>query len=446
MGSSKKLPDIAGHLYDKRGIYQLVISAGYLNNQQRNRISVTTGLVTRGNARKANSILRETINLLKDAMDMTGVISLKELYRYVSDETEKDIPTSSYSQKESVTNDVKDNPAYSAVIDEWLMYEKTRVSANLASKWSYAAKHVKAYFREKAVGIQDLTSRHIAQYYAAKINGDPENDIKGLSPRTVKDHREVIQGSIKYAIEIMKLIQANPADSVPAPKGETRPPSYYTQAQINQVLQMIQGTSIEAAVVLAANFGLRRQEVMGLKWNAVDLEKRSLSVRHTVTRVNGEDVSADRTKSRSSLRTLPVPENVADYLIWLKARQQAMQEEMGNSYEVNDYIVKWDDGSRMSPDYVTKKWRLFLKANELPHITFHDIRHSFASLLIKLGFTLKEVQEWLGHYDIALSKYRIKCNILYSRVECCKGYILCSDCLYFINMIKLIQTYLWAFG
>jgi integrase len=88
------------------------------------------------------------------------------------------------------------------------------------------------------------------------------------------------------------------------------------------------------------------------------------------------------------------------YLRELKKRQEAMKQEMVDSYTERDYVVRWLDGHSMSPDYVTKKWRLFLKANGLPAITFHDIRHSFASLLIKLGFSLKEVQEWLGHADI----------------------------------------------
>lgn len=399
MGRNSKTPEISGRTEDRRGYYQMIINAGYLENGKRNRISLTTGLPVRGNARKANGMLRETISLLEDAMGFTNIVDLKELHRLIS-ESDTDNLKSSLIGKEEKEQKHPDNPLVSTVVDEWLQYEETRVSGNTANKWRYGAKHVKAFFDRDSVCICDLSPRQIALYYTNKKNGDPDNGIQGLSAKTIRDHKEVIQGSIKYAIEIMKVIQVNPAEKVAAPKVETRPPNYYKQDQIKVALQKIRGSSIEAAVVLAANFGLRRQEVMGLKWSALDLDKGSLTVRHTVTRVNGENVAADRTKSKSSLRTLPIPKKVVVFLKWLKNHQESMKEEFGDSYIDNDYIVKWEDGNQMSPDYVTKKWRLFLKANKLPLITFHDIRHSFASLLVKLGFTLKEIQEWLGHADI----------------------------------------------
>jgi integrase len=346
-------------------------------------------------------MLRETINLLEDARDITGILDLKQLHKLISQMDIEDLNENVVSGNSNSVQD--DNPLVSAVVDEWIDYQQTRLAQNTVNKWKYAAKHIKDYFDKDQVCIKDLSPRHIAKYYSYKKNGDSENGVRALSSRTIKDHREVLQGSIEYAIEIMKVIQANPVTKVAAPKVETRPPNYYTQDQINLALDKIKGSPIEVAVVIAANFGLRRQEVMGLKWSAIDLgdtDKPSLTVRHTITRVDGENVAADRTKSKSSLRTLPIPENVAVYLRELKKRQEAMKQEMVDSYMESDYVVKWLDGHSMSPDYVTKKWRLFLKANSLPAITFHDIRHSFASLLIKLGFTLKEVQEWLGHADI----------------------------------------------
>ena len=98
---------------------------------------------------------------------------------------------------------------------------------------------------------------------------------------------------------------------------------------------------------------------------------------------------------------MPLMDNITAYLQALKLQQNEMKLFLGKGYNENDFICKRDDGTPLNPDYVTHKFNSLLKDNNLPHIRFHDLRHSSASLLINMGFTLKEVQEWLGHANMA---------------------------------------------
>ena len=108
----------------------------------------------------------------------------------------------------------------------------------------------------------------------------------------------------------------------------------------------------------------------------------------------------DTTKTSSSYRSYPISEDVEKMLKSIKEKENENRKLFGKEYIENDYIFKWENGKLYSPDYITSKFSKLLKKHNLPHIRFHDLRHSCASLLISKGFTLKDIQEWLGHADI----------------------------------------------
>lgn len=113
-----------------------------------------------------------------------------------------------------------------------------------------------------------------------------------------------------------------------------------------------------------------------------------------------EVVEKDQTKTSSSYRSYPLTEDVKIILLDLKEKENKDREFFENCYLENNYIFKWEDGKPYEPNYITDKFQKLLKQNNLPHIRFHDLRHSCASLLIANGFSLKDIQEWLGHSDI----------------------------------------------
>jgi integrase len=228
-------------------------------------------------------------------------------------------------------------------------------------------------------------------------------------------HNTVIHGAFEYAVGTLGIISVNPADRIKLPTKSKRIPSFYSEEQLKKLFKESEGCSIEMVIRLSATYGLRRSEVLGLKWSAVDWRRKTIVIQHTVVRVGSKTVRDDTVKEAASYRTMPLTTDMADYLKKLYAHQKQMKKLCKSGYEDSDYICKWDDGKLFDPNYITRKFRQILAAKKLPKIRFHDLRHSSASLLINMGFTLKEVQEWLGHADIASTE--IYSHLLYKSKE-----------------------------
>lgn len=162
---------------------------------------------------------------------------------------------------------------------------------------------------------------------------------------------------------------------------------------------------LELIIQFAAFYGLRRGEVLGLRWDAVDLEAGTLTVRHIVTNASIEGkqvlVQADRAKTKSSLRTLPLVDAFAQRLRALKEQQEYNEQVCGSCYnrKYKGYLFVNEMGDLILPNSVTDGFAKLLAENGLRKIRFHDLRHSCASLLLKQGVPMKQIQEWLGHSD-----------------------------------------------
>lgn len=159
--------------------------------------------------------------------------------------------------------------------------------------------------------------------------------------------------------------------------------------------------------IMAAFYGLRRSEVVGLKWDAIDFENKKISIQHTVVtaKVNGTltEIARDKTKTKSSCRTLPLIPACEQMLNKMKKEQEQNRKVCGKSYctDYLDYIYVDPMGKRIRPDFLSQHFPDFLVAHQMKRIRFHDLRHSCASLLYANGVSLKEIQEWLGHSDIS---------------------------------------------
>ena len=169
----------------------------------------------------------------------------------------------------------------------------------------------------------------------------------------------------------------------------------------------VKGKPIELAVILGAFYGLRRSEAVGLRWDAIDYERKTLTIKHTVTQMNVDGkqtiVDKERTKTKSSYRTLPLVAPFEKLLHELKAEQEEHRKVCGSAYctEFLDYIYVNEIGERIKPNFITQNFPLTLEKAGLRRIRYHDLRHSCASLLYANGVSLKDIQEWLGHSDIS---------------------------------------------
>lgn len=127
-----------------------------------------------------------------------------------------------------------------------------------------------------------------------------------------------------------------------------------------------------------------------------------MKIKHTVCKVT-KVVEKNKTKNATSHRTFPLTEDAVKIFIAAKQDEERNRRALGREYIENNYVFKWQDGRPYSPDYISHRFNSLLKKHNLPHIRFHELRHSCASILITLGFSLKDVQEWLGHADIKMT-------------------------------------------
>ena len=261
------------------------------------------------------------------------------------------------------------------------------------------------YFKNTKITLQNIKPKHIQEFYQYLLDD-------GLSGNTVKHYHANIRKALQYAMKT-DIILSNPADKVDLPKIEEYKPKFYTSDEVKILLNEVIGTKLEIPVMIDCFYGFRRSEVIGLKWSAVDFENDTITINHTITQSNGKLIIRDKTKTKSSKRSLPLEPIVKSFLLELKEKQEKNKELCGDSYnqEYLEYICVDNCGNLIRPDYVTETFLKLLKKKKLKIIRFHDLRHTCASILLKNGANMKEIQAWLGH-----SNYNTTAN-LYAHLD-----------------------------
>ena len=253
------------------------------------------------------------------------------------------------------------------------------------------------YFRKKKLTLRELEARHLQMFYSEML--------RRVTPNTVIHYHAVIHSALKYAVKTDMLIQ-NVADKVDRPRKNSFQPVFLSADEMQKMFEALRGTKLELPVLVAAFYGLRRGEVVGLKWDAIDFERNTITIKHIETNAKidakCELVCADRAKTKSSLRSLPLVSNIREKLLALREQQKENRRVCGNCYskKYDGYVFVDAMGNIFNPRSVTANFSKLLEQNGLRHIRFHDLRHSCASLLLANDVPLKHIQEWLGHSDI----------------------------------------------
>ena len=259
-------------------------------------------------------------------------------------------------------------------------------------------KIIAPYFREKEVTLKNLTAKDIQEFYLS--------ELERVSPSSVIHYHANIHKALKYAVKI-DLIDVNPADKVERPKKDRYVGSFYDADEVNALFEAAKGSKLELPILFGAFYGLRRSEAIGLKWDAIDFDQNTITIRHTVTSCDLDGkrvlVASDTTKTKSSMRTLPLVPFMRERLLTLKEEQQENRRLCGRSYikDYLEYVCVNEIGDLIKPHYVTESFPKLLKAKGMRQIRYHDLRHSCASLLLANGVPMKQIQEWLGHSDFS---------------------------------------------
>lgn len=352
---------VAGHLHEKNGYYYIILnltdSAG-----KRKPKWISTGLTIKGNKKRAEQMLME------------------ERRKYANAKTGDDV-------------------LFADFMEQWLEIVKSTVSIPTYSSYVNAVKSIIApYFRKKKILLRDLQAHDIQMFY--------QEQLQRVKASSVIHYHANIHKALKYAVK-NDMIPSNPADKVERPKQDKFYGNFYDRDELNKLFEAVAGTKLELPVLLGAFYGLRRSEIVGLKWSAIDFEQNTITISHTVTSCNLDGkcviVAKDTTKTKSSRRTLPLVPYFHEKLLAVKAQQERNQKLCGRSYnrEFLEYICVDDIRDRFKPNYITSQFPKLLERNGFRKIRFHDLRHSCASLLLASGVPMKHIQEWLGHSDFS---------------------------------------------
>lgn len=287
---------------------------------------------------------------------------------------------------------------------EWLEMMRPNIAETTYSSYSSGIKQsIIPYFLDKGYTLTDMEEnpKYIQDYYQYERS-------KGLTPNTVIRRHANIRKALQHAFK-MDLIKSNPADKIEKPKKNDYTASYYKEEELSVLFEVSKGDPLELPIILAAYYGLRRSEILGLKWDAIDFVNEEISINFTVTEVSmgagkgNKIVEKLGTKSKYSKRVLPLVKPIEDLLIKKRKEQDEKKRLCGSSYNKKylEFINVNELGERMKPNYITQHFAIILEKHGLRKIRFHDLRHSCASLLYANGVSLKEIQEWLGHSDIS---------------------------------------------
>lgn len=362
---------VAGHLQEKNGMFYVVLN--YRDeNGKRKTPWISTNLPVKGNKKRAENFM----------MDVRRNFVPPNVQRI--------------EEREAMQ---KGDILFTDFLLKWLRVAKSTVKlTTYASYEMMATRIIIPYFETLNIKLKELTTEDIQDFYSAQL--------ERVSANTVIHYHAVIHRALKYAVKI-KTIQSNPAVNVERPRKEKFIGSFYDKKEINTLFDIIQGHPLEVAIKLAAFYGLRREEIIGLKWTAIDFENNTLTIQHTVTECNLDgkhiEVASDTAKTDSSLRTMPLVTNFREMLLAKKEKQEHYRKLCGRSYckEYLDYIFVNEMGERWKPRYLSDGFKRILEQNGLRRIRFHDLRHTCASLLLANNVPMKKIQEWLGHSDFS---------------------------------------------
>ena len=285
-------------------------------------------------------------------------------------------------------------------IEKWLNSARPSLATTTYQSYSNMIKaRILPYFKPLDLKLQEVTPQHIEDFYQTILDDN-------CTTNTVIHYHSILRKAMQVAVK-KDIILKNPVDKVQRPKKNVYHGNFYTEDEMLTLFDAVSGDPLELCVKIAAYYGLRRSEVLGLRWDAIDLERKTISIKHKVieAEVDGKfrPVGEDVLKTKSSFRTLPLIPAVEKLLLEEKEKQEMFRRLFKKSYcrDYLDYICVDQTGKLLRPNYVTEHFTWLIQKYDLKKIRFHDLRHTCASLLLSNGISMKQIQIWLGHSTFA---------------------------------------------
>ena len=282
-------------------------------------------------------------------------------------------------------------------LDEWLDLYLPNVEET--TRIGYKSK-INCYLKP-ALGdiyVQSLRTDHVQKMVNNMV-------AKGLSAKNIRDTYNNINAAMKKAV-VLRMVPYNPCEGVALPKLKRYKAKVYNVQMIHHLLDIAEGTDMYLPILLCVTLGLRRGELLALRWDNVDFKNKVLKIRSNMVR-GEKDYVIKAPKSEAGVRDISLGDEVLAVLQKERTKYVTDIFSYDGHFQNLNFVIRQEDGSPLRPDSMSRKWRRFLEEHKLPSIRFHDLRHSNATALIQAGVNPRVVQQRLGHADvnITLSTY-----------------------------------------
>lgn len=373
---------ITGSVQVNKGNYYYLVLNIYNELGKRKPQWKPTGLKVDSNERKNNQNKKQAEKMLQE-----------ELVRINAENSFSNrIPQVAKNSKYS-------NMLFCDYMIEWLNNQRNQVKPNTYIGYEQKIKgRLYKYFKLQKIKLIDLRAGDLQDFINHLFN-------EGLKGNTICHYLSNINSALKEAVT-KDIIPVNPLDKIPAVKKDEFIAEFYTDDELLEFIEIVKTNKLKLPLILAAVYGLRREEVLGITWNAIDFNHKAIVISKTVGRGKylgkTQFLFKDIPKNQSSYRTLPLFDFIADLLLKTKAKYKNDKKFFKNTYcnEYQEYICLMENGELMKPDYIDRNFSKILKDNNFKKIRLHDLRHSCATLLLRNGVPMSEIQKWLGHSSI----------------------------------------------
>jgi len=253
-----------------------------------------------------------------------------------------------------------------------------------------------------SVPLSGLQSHQVQSYYSKALISGRIDGKGGLSARTVNHHHRILFAALRYAVKHDMLIR-NVCESVDPPRPEDKQMTVTDAQGVNRLLEAVRDTIYYPIFYTAVYTGLRRSELLALRWQNVDLDFATLSVTETVHCLKNKEFVFNPPKSKRGKRSIALSPSLAIMLREHKVQQAVILERLGIHLQESDFVFSNPDGTPIRPDNITWTFRRIARSVGLPKMRFHDLRHTHATLMLQQGINPKVISERLGHSSIAIT-------------------------------------------
>jgi len=248
--------------------------------------------------------------------------------------------------------------------------------------------------------LKDLRPLHIQSHYTKMRQSGRRYDDAGLSPASIAYQHNILSAAMKQAVR-WQLMPRNLAEAVGPPREKHEEMTALTEAETARLLEAAEGTRLYTPMLLAVFTGLRRGELLALRWSDVDLEASRLAVRQSLEQTKAAGLRLKEPKSSASRRVVALPSIAVEALVRHRGEQAQEKLLLGPGYTDRGLVFAQPDGEFVKPDTFSQAYKTLIARLDVPRVRLHDLRHTAATLLMKEGVNLRMVGDRLGHSDLA---------------------------------------------